>query len=406
MYNSVKEYIAANWDAVIRVNREDKGQLIGLPYPYTVPAVGWFENLYYWDTYFTNVGLIIDGRAELAKNNTDDMLYLVNRFGYMPNSNGTFHLGQSQPPFLSIMVREVYEFYKDKVWLIGAYETLKREYEFWMTRRMTETGLNRYYSDHTDEEVAPRAKHYEDRVKMPVDVDRTFLGRHYMATCESGHDCTSKYDFEIQNFNPVCLNSLLYALETNMAYFSDELGRGEGDMWLERAASRKALMLKYMLDERGLLLDYNYVKGKHSRDFSAGSVLPLFCGLADEKIAADFVKNLDKLEAEYGLLANEKNDFPGNYQWGYPNGWACDQMMVVAALHKYGYKEEAKRFARKYINLADKVFAETQNLWEKYNVLEGSIDVASETEDGKTMPAMMGWSAGVYLYCEQYLNNN
>ena len=107
MTEEIKKYIEDKWDECIKENREDNGTLIGMPYPYTVPAVGHFDEMYYWDTYFTNKGLECSGRFAQAKNNTDNMLYMVNRYGYMPNGNRTYYLKSSQPPFLSIMVRDV-----------------------------------------------------------------------------------------------------------------------------------------------------------------------------------------------------------------------------------------------------------------------------------------------------------
>lgn len=118
--NNTKSYIAARWADCVKRNTKDDGTLLGLPYPYTVPAVGHFDEMYYWDTYFTNVGLLISGLELQAKYNVDNMLYMVNRFGYMPNGNRTYYLGRSQPPFLSQMVREVYEKLGDKVWLCGS----------------------------------------------------------------------------------------------------------------------------------------------------------------------------------------------------------------------------------------------------------------------------------------------
>ena len=108
MYSKPKEFILDNWDKVIRENKEDKDTLIGLPYPYTVPCIsGMFQEMYYWDTYFTNVGLILSGRIDQAKNNVDNMSYLISRYGFMPNGNRTRYLNNSQPPFLSMMVMEI-----------------------------------------------------------------------------------------------------------------------------------------------------------------------------------------------------------------------------------------------------------------------------------------------------------
>ena len=403
-FGTVRDYIEFNWDSVIRSCRKDQGELVGLPYPFTVPAVGYFESLYYWDTYFTNVGLLLDGRAMLAKNNVDDMLYLVDRFGFMPNSNGTYHLDHSQPPFLSIMVKDLYDYYGDKVWLKGAYEMLCREYDYWMTKRSTPIGLNRYDTNITDRAyLATSAADYEERIHRKLPYDRADIGRHYLATCESGYDCSSRFAFDIYNYAPVCLNSLLYALEDNMAYFAKELGKPaeESEIWRKRAIERKDRMKRYLLDENGCFRDYNFVTGKLSDDFSCASVFPLFCGLADEKSASDFMARFDKLETPYGMLANAKNDVKGSYQWGYPNGWAPHQMLVISALDRYGYNKDAERIAKKYIALVDRVFANTGKLWEKYNVIDGSNDVEDEAQGG--MPPMMGWTAGGYLYAQDYI---
>ena len=138
----LQKYIQTNFDKCVRVNTEDKGEHIGLPYPYTVPCVsGMFQEMYYWDTYFTNLGLILSDKLGQAKNNTDNILYLVERFGYMPNGNRTNYLKTSQPPFLSLMVKDIYEKTGDKEWLRKAAKTIQKEYSFWMERRITPLSL-------------------------------------------------------------------------------------------------------------------------------------------------------------------------------------------------------------------------------------------------------------------------
>lgn len=116
----VRDFIRTSWDASVQYNPADSQTLIGLPRPYTVPSVSQtFQELYYWDTYFTNEGLVRDGRLDLAKNNTEDMLYLVDRYGYMPNGSRTWYLNRSQPPFLCMMVDRVFEQTGDTDWLAG-----------------------------------------------------------------------------------------------------------------------------------------------------------------------------------------------------------------------------------------------------------------------------------------------
>lgn len=402
MSYEVREFIKNNWDSCIKENTKTDGTLIGMPYPYTVPAVGHFDEMYYWDTYFTNKGLEIEGRYEQARNNTDNMLFLIGKFGYMPNGNRTYYLNRSQPPFLSLMVRDVYEHYNDKEWLKNAYKGLKAEYRFWTSRRGSPVGLSHYDYESSIYDHTGMANGFVHRAGFrPEGIAEYRLGRHFASTAESGWDITPRFGYEGYNCAAVDLNSLLYMLEKNLEFFAEELGNGESEEWGRYAEERKFCMNRYMLNEDGLFVDYNFASTTQSKIFSVASIYPLFAGLATKEQAEAVVKNLDRIEAEYGMLTCEKNDAEGTYQWDYPNGWACLQYITIMGLDKYGYREEAHRIANKYVTLVDKVFAETGNLWEKYNVVEGNINVSNEYK----MPAMMGWSAGTYLAALEYLKN-
>lgn len=151
----VKDYIRENLPRTVRHIVRDEDTLFGLPYPYTVPcADGMFNELYYWDTYFTNKALLVLGQAEQAANNTKDILYLIDRFGYMPNGNRTGFLRRSQPPYAALIVNDVYRASGDLSFLKSALVTLKKEYEFWMTRRVSENGLNHYDCEEDEESCA------------------------------------------------------------------------------------------------------------------------------------------------------------------------------------------------------------------------------------------------------------
>ncbi len=399
MREQIKQYIAAHWDECIHTNMQDKGTLIGLPYPYTVPAVGFFDEMYYWDTYFTNIGLRISGRQAQAKHNVDNMLYMVGRYGFMPNGNRTFYLNRSQPPFLSLMVRDVYDDYRDPVWLRSAYQMLEKEYAFWTEKRTAPVGLAHYDAELSAEDVEIEADKLTDRIGIRLDIPREQMAHHFMATAESGWDINPRWGFEGYHYAPVELNSLLYMLETNMAYFAQELHDDAAAVWRRRAENRRRLMFSLMENSDGLLMDYNVSSDKRNDIFSCASLFPLFAGLAEQRHAQAIVEHLPRLETDWGVLTCEKNETPGRYQWDYPNGWACLQYIAMVGLDRYGYCKEARRIAEKYVSLVEKVFAKTHNLWEKYNVVEGSINVSNEYE----MPAMMGWSAGVYLAALKYL---
>lgn len=400
----LEDYIKSNWKNTIRYTPDDDGTLIGLPYPYTVPGMGdEFPEMYYWDTYFTNKGLLLSGMEEQVKNNTCDMLYLVNKYGYVPNGNRTFYLTRSQPPFLSMMVYDVYKSYGDKEWLKNAYNTLKIEYDFWTNERKTETGLNQYGGRTNAKEAKRHADRYRRRVGLPMDdVDDEKLWKHYIAFCESGWDINPRWDFESYNFIQPELNSLLYIMEENMRYFSSECGMGEEEKWKELSKTRKQLMNKYMVDENGIFLDYNFKKNELGKIISAASFYPLFANIATKEQAKATESLLEDLESDYGIITSKKNETVGNYQWDYPNGWPPLQYIVIKGLENYGYKNEALRIAKKYSELVERVFEETNNLWEKYNMVKGNIEVTNEYK----MPPMMGWTAGVYLFCKDYVSKH
>ena len=380
--------------------------LYRLPYPFTIPAVGAFEEFYYWDTYFTNKGLEIVDKWDLVKNNTDNILFMIERFGYMKNSNRQFHAGVTQPPFSSIMVRDVFEHFKDKTWLCGAYNTLKIEYNFWMTKRISPIGLNQYGGHNTDTSAKIKAEAFCKRISgRPEGYTDEQLEQQYMNCCESGWDITPRWDgFDGMKFVQVELNSLLFAFEKNMAYFSSILQSGEESEWLQKAQNRKALMDKYLINDDGFYTDYNFIDNHHSTIMSSASAYPLYLGLAERNEAENFYDNLSRLEAPYGLASCEDNEYVKQYsmQWNYPVGWACQQHIIVKALDNYGYKDKAKEFAQKYMTLVEKVFEQTGQLWEKYNVVEGSNNVLSHSRT-TAMPPMIGWTAATYLTCKKYL---
>ena len=399
--SNIKEFISKNIDLCVRENKEDKDTLIGLPFPYTVPSVGHFDELYYWDTYFFNKGLQICGRMELAKNNVDNMLWIVKKYGLMPNGNRTFFLNRSQPPFLSMMVYDVYEYYKDEVWLSEAFKTLETEYEFWMNKRISPIGLNHYDCTIEEYEYDEWAELLAQRIGFMPDEPKDKLARHMMTVAESGWDVTPRWEFEAYNFACTELNSLMYSFEKNMAYFCTILQNGQSDIWLQRAETRSELMNKY-LEKDGIFYDYNYASQQQSTLLSAASLYPLFCGVATPSQAQAMVDSLHQLETDFGILTCQENEIDGKYQWNYPNGWACLHYVAIVGLDKYGYTDIAKRIAQKYVSLVDKIFTQTNNLWEKYNVVQGNLDVANEYG----LPPMMGWSAGVYMEAEKYLSEN
>jgi alpha,alpha-trehalase len=87
------------------------------------------------------------------------------------------------------------------------------------------------------------------------------------------------------------------------------------------------------------------------------------------------------------------------YYLSKPNSWAPLNFVAFQSAKKLSLDEEAERIAKKYVIATDALFEKTGKLWEKYNAENGELDHASEYGT----PDMLGWTAGVYVVCKQYL---
>ncbi len=412
MHTRLMGKIANDFENTVRYHPQDEGNLIGLPYKYTVPNVsGKFQELYYWDTYFTNLGLLSLGKIELAKNNVDNFLYLVERFGFIPNGSRTVFLNRSQPPFLSRMVKDVYAITKDKEWLKNAYATVKKEYAFWQENRILKNGLNAYCPPFNPPPVPETAlysavDYFTNRVKseplgeeslapnyppaedIPLPLKHKYIKAN-LSFCESGWDYNSRFLDEGFDFAAIDLNSLLFDVEENMRAFCLILENGEESVWQARKDERLRKMQALWNEEEKLFLDWNVEKQAFSNYKSLAGVYPMFAKLATKKQAEGTVHFIESIELEYGFPAGE-NKKAWHLQWDFPKIWAPLQVILYDSLKNYGYDELANRVATKYVALVEKQYAETGELWEKYDGLTGG-------HPSSACP-MTGWSAGAYVY--------
>ncbi|HET6569440.1 MAG TPA: trehalase family glycosidase, partial [Rhodothermales bacterium] len=246
--------------------------LLYLPKPYVVPG-GRFNEMYGWDSYFIQVGLLEDGELQLAKDMIDNFIYEIQHYGTILNASRTYFLTRSQPPFLTPMILGVYEKTQDKEWLASTLPAIEKQYAFWVTapHLAGDTGLSRYWDFGegpapeavSDERDAEGNTHY-DRVKeyfrthVVTDYDESvyydstrdmltplfFKGDRSMR--ESGFDPSNRFgpfNVDIIHYAPVGLNALLYQMEGETAQIYDILGRdAEADTWRQRAAHRKELI--------------------------------------------------------------------------------------------------------------------------------------------------------------------
>ena len=231
--------VRALWDHIqqtmpqsVRETPTDHDGLLGLPHPYSVPCIrGAFQEMYYWDTFFTNEGLLLLGDTTQARNNVDNILYMIDQYGFMPNGSlEEYKQTRSQPPYASLMVRQLYLSTHDKSWLAHAVQILEKEYAFWMTQRIAPNGLNRYGHHASDAYLL----NFYSAIAARLNVDandqatsrnqRLEAGAHWLAEAESGWDFNPRYNQRCMDFNPIDLNANLYLYEENFAYFYKQLG--------------------------------------------------------------------------------------------------------------------------------------------------------------------------------------
>lgn len=402
---AIRTHIRDSWPLITRKPGSELPDEMPLPRPFTVPdPAGIFRHFFYWDTFYTSIGLWLDNQQELARDNAMNMLYLIDKFGYVPNSTTKGKHDLSQPPHASLQVRMDYHHTKDKEFLRYAYPLLEQEYGFWRSYRGGAGGLARYYHHGSPMDIRQAFGGYRQRLhNMPDDLAEEWaFTSHAMAEAESGWDFTPRFDRHCADFVAIDLNCLLYMHECNCAYFCAELGDPAEGNWNNRATERRQKIHQMLWDQKlGFYFDYDSLSFQKSRIHTAAAYYALLSGVADEQQARRLADNLPVLEREFGLATVEPgHDIPNQpYQWNYPNGWAPLHYAAIAGLKKYGFEAEARRLAEKYVTTVVNVFKTTGHLWEKYNVVTGGIDVVNEYE----LDPMMGWTAGVFLYACQVL---
>ena len=396
----------------VNTNREDidppdGDTFFGLPKPYSVPSPAncdGFHEMYYWDTYFTNLGLLAIGNVEQAKNNAYDIIALIRRFGFMPNGSRRRYLHHSQPPFFARMVKEIFDTDGDKVFLADAYDAMKTEYTYWEKNRAFPNGLSHYGFYATDPELLrTRMDKWEKRTGCKPDPEPGVNVGNFIGCCESGWDCNPRWAGKSFRYAPPDLNTLLWDLEERLAEFAEILQTGEAKDWQKKADRRKATMRSFLWNpDAGYFADREAESGKFGTVFSAAAFYPLYFGIATEEEARETVKKLPLLERRYGVVSCEENDVPGHYQWAAPNLWPCIQQMVAGALMRYGYRADAIRLMNKYVSLVESTAERTGQLWEKYHSDTGEVGDHTEYKT----PPMMGWTAGVYLNFKTLLDHS
>jgi alpha,alpha-trehalase len=433
--------------------------LLYLPNAYVVPG-GRFNEMYGWDSYFIIVGLVRDGRLDLAKGMVENFFFEVEHYGTFLNANRTYYLTRSQPPYLTSMIMEVYQAEKaaghsDRAWLQRAYDYAAKDYQLWVhePHLAGSTGLSRYF-DFGD---GPVAEGLQDETGYYKNVAAFFLTHPDRAdhdlvetgagksnpdavgfgfelqlceTTQNGKKCepfrtvSLSHDYykgdrsmresgfdvafrfgpfgaQTHHYAAVCLNSLLYKTETDLTTMADTLGKKEdAARWRKLADDRKARMNQLFWNaSKGMFFDYEFETQKQSSYTYVTTFYPMWAGLASPEQARAIEKNLQIFEQPGGL---DMSPTESGGQWDHPYGWAPMQLVGIEGLRRYGFNDDANRVAYKFLSTVAENFRRDGTIREKYNVVTRSSETTVTA--GYHMNIVgFGWTNGVFLELLQKL---
>lgn len=434
----------------VRVSEIPVEGLLYLPEKYVVPG-GRFNEMYGWDSYFILLGLVHDNRNDLARGMVENFFFEIENYGAVLNANRTYFFTRSQPPFLSSMIREVYEHPGEKplskIWLKRAYDYAQRDYYLWTAapHLAGSTGLARYedigegpvpemaddseyYPDvirwllaHPDVHTSylidapddPSAQEVTQLARTSCDISaskvcaRAHVDGHRLSSAyyhgdramrESGFDTSFRFgpfSGSTDQYAPVCLNSLLYKYERDMAHFATLLGRtAEAKQWSHRAEVRRRSINKFLWNpSQGLFVDYNFTSNQQSTYNYLTTFYPLWADVASPQQAKSLESHLPIFEHMGGL---SMSDQASGTQWDLPFGWAPANWIAIKGLAKYGYRDDVLRVSKKFSSTVLQNFLLDGTMREKYNVVDGSANI-KVAAGYRSNVVGFGWTNGVYL---------
>ncbi|QEC68376.1 alpha,alpha-trehalase TreF [Panacibacter ginsenosidivorans] len=419
----VKDHINNLWTVLTRSadaisfptggGQEGVTSLIALPFPYIVPG-GRFGEIYYWDSFFTMLGLQASGKVDIIQNMVDNFSFLIDHVGYIPNGNRTYFIGRSQPPFYSLMVRLLADEKGNDI-LIKYLPQLAKEYTFWMkgSETLNKNNITAHHAVHMpdgsllnrywDENDTPRPESYREDVELAHHTkDKATMYRHLRAGAESGWDFSCRWFKDVNDFStihttgiiPVDLNCLMLHLEETLceAYKHSE-NKLQQTFFAERVEKRKTAIQQYCWnEEQQFYFDYDFVSGKQKELQTIAAAFPLYFKVASQKQAKAVASITEKNFLQPGGVTTTLE--ATGQQWDAPNGWAPLQWITIQGLENYGMHDLAKEIAIRWISLNKKVYQRTGKLMEKYNVYNTALDAGGgeyPSQDG------FGWTNGVLL---------
>ena len=406
---SMEKHIESLWPLLTydpNKNPLPNSTLIPLPHSYIVPG-GRFQELYYWDSYFTAEGLACSNHLNIVINIAKNFSHLIETIGHIPNASRTYCLSRSQPPFFSLLL-DIIQRHNGIQSIEPFISALEKEYQFWMddkNRRVVrmEDGslLNRYW----DNEAKPRPESYREDTaayQQANPQNRDHIYRNIRAACESGWDFSSRWFKDQKNIEtiytteliPVDLNALLYHTEMKLAeLYEYKKEQNKAQTYRRTAEQRKIAINHYCWNnEKQFYVDHCWTEKKYSTAMTLAATMPLFCKLSTKEQASSVAKQLEQHFLQPGGLVTTLVET--GQQWDKPNGWAPLHWIAIQGLVNYQLNDLAKEIVKRWVRLNRAVFQRAKKMTEKYNVCDTTLEAGGgeyKPQDG------FGWTNGVAI---------
>lgn len=394
-------HIRALWPQLTRppLSPPPGSSALALPRRYVVPG-GRFREMYYWDSYFTMLGLEADGEHALTRDMVENFVSLVERYGHVPNGTRTYYVSRSQPPFLYLMMGLVRD--ADRSTQTRWLDALIAEHRFWIGQRSATMPDGARLQHYGDGKATPRDESYREDVETGKGDARVY--NDLRAGAESGWDYSSRWledgrtlaTIDTTQIIAVDLNSLLYGMERAIAARCRALGRPCAATFDRAAEVRQRAIERWLWDAKvGRYGDYDLRRQRLRAGVTAATAYPLFTGVAARargtRVAATIARTL---LAANGLRTTQAAT---GQQWDRPNGWAPLQWIAVDGLRRYGAERLARQVGTRFLATVEREYRASGKLLEKYDVEESRAGGGGEypTQDG------FGWTNGVTRALQQ-----
>ncbi|TIB12944.1 hypothetical protein E3P92_02430 [Wallemia ichthyophaga] len=350
-------------------NDECDSTLLNHPDTFVVPG-GRFRELYYWDSYFSFLGMLRSGLSQEVKMTLNNFINAIDNYEFIPNGFRSYYLNRSQPPFFALMVEDYVNWTNDTDFLDTAMPAIEKEISWWQNNRTSTvespwSGKMHSVARYNVTNTAPRPESYLTDFETAnqnveyTDEEKQSLYAELSSAAESGWDFSSRWskspranegladqkpvlrELNIRQIIPVDLNSILYKVHMAAAslYQMTSSNKSQIDGHRERAEEIKEAILDLNWDDSEdslVFKDFNTTSSDYSDAWSLASYYPYWAGI----IPGSVLGSTDTAQSAFAGLRFVLDRYNGSLpatlfesgmQWDM-NAWAPLQYIAVKAL--------------------------------------------------------------------------